>query len=385
MNKKLLFATLSCLFLFSSVAPAQQDAPPSKWKINVQFHKGPMIQGMVSDSLKRVMRRYWDGRNAEYILPALDTSDELKQQIQEAKKAISQAHTALVTGRTMEKPEDPEFQKLMEEKQVLVKKSEKLESDPEYQRELQKFWEEESKKAGQPLKIMFPDLYPNMPAAAKEGIKKNTDFSKKATDWMMKAQHDAVVKVLPPEVKKKINEVLLANMSELPIISPNMFEALDLIDAQKQQMEKIKKEHEGEFEKKLEKLVSGQWLIMNKVLDELDKQDGDENAFWEQFSAVHKKMLAEDTECKKLYEEVRTQGQSFATQYKVKTFDILTDEQWIRLLDLIDNPPEHALAFRKWLESEDEKRINYFTRTLDDEPWKTGEAIPLEYRQKRSR
>jgi uncharacterized membrane protein YcgQ (UPF0703/DUF1980 family) len=160
-------------------------------------------------------------------------------------------------------------------------------------------------------------------------------------------EYNAVNDLLPLEMKQKMNESMLANMSVLPIISLQMFEALNLTDAQKQQMEKIKKEFEPEFEKNLEDLIKGQTILANKALDEFigQKLDGNVEGFGERMAAVLKKLLADDQEYKKIYTEIQSQGQSFATRFKEKIFDVLTDEQWTRLLDLIDNPPEYAKVF----------------------------------------
>ena len=386
MNQKLLFAIAWCLFLFSSIGHAQQPMPPSKWKVNVQFHKTPMAQQIVSESLKKQMREYWNGRTwamdltSPEIRAALDISDELHQNIRNAREQIDRAATAVLTGRTTINQEHPELQELLKEKQASDKEMEMVQRSPEFI----KFWEEESRKAGQPIKFFFPDLYPDAPLAAKEGFEKSQVIGRKILEWQMKNEHDAVFNVLPPELKQRINETLLANMADLPIVSPNMFEALNLTNAQKEQMEEIRKEHEPEFERNLEKLVSGQMFIMNKILDELDQQeDGSEDTFWEQMGIVQKRMLAEDPECKEIYEEIRSQGQSFAAKYKEKMFDVLTDEQWVRLLNLIDDPPEHAQAVRKLTKLVAEKSSSGW-QSPSDKPWRMDNAIPQEYRLRRN-
>jgi hypothetical protein len=346
-------------------------------------------------SLKNHLHSNWNGRNfgALYlndpdIHMALGVSEELHQQIKNGQEQVMKTYTSLIVGKPIEIHDDPELQKLFDEKQILVKEQQALDNDPKYQKELREFWEEESKKFGRPIKILLPDLYPNAPRALKEGFKKSNDFNGKVMDWKTNAQHEALQKILPPEVKQKIYELLLANMSEYPIVSPNMFEVLNLTDAQRKQMATIKKEHEVEFEKNIEKFVNDQILLANMVLDEValqepkDKEAANESAFWEAMTAVQEKMQTEDAEYKRIYGEMQSQGQSFATQYKLKLFDVLTNEQWHRLVDLIDNPPEHAQAFRKRLQLNSEKPGG--RGMPDDKPWKVSEAIPQEYRQKRN-
>jgi hypothetical protein len=66
----------------------------------------------------------------------------------------------------------------------------------------------------------------------------------------------------------------------------------------------------------------------------------------------------------------------------VKLFDVLTDEQWVRLQDLIDNPPEHAKALRERLRDYNEQAAQTWQPSAT--PWMTGEAIPESYRQERN-
>ena len=208
------------------------------------------------------------------------------------------------------------------------------------------------------------------------------DITGRMRAWLV---HHAVNEVLPPEIRQKIKESLLANMSELPIVSPSMFEALGLTDAQKEQMEAIRKELEPEFQKNFENLVSGQMTLFNKALDELAKQEDEIIEDWEsiaeRMATVRKELLAENAEYKRIDEELRSQGQSFVAQYKVKLFDVLTDEQWTRLQGLIDNPPEHAKVLRERLREFNEQFAHWQPSA---EPWIIGEAIPEAYRQGRN-
>ena len=200
----------------------------------------------------------------------------------------------------------------------------------------------------------------------------------------LKAAVDAIDKILMPELKQKMNEVFWASMAAMPIIAPNMFEALGLTDGQKQQMRRIKEEFEPEFRRIVETFINDQLILVNKVRDELEKQGYGEdvnNMPEDRGEAIQKKLMAEDPEYKRIYEEGRMLGQSFTTRFRLALFDVLTDEQWVQLQNLIDEPPAHAKMAREWM-------VNW-RRTppawrVGFGSWRVDEAFLNEYRQARN-
>jgi Ni/Co efflux regulator RcnB len=193
-------------------------------------------------------------------------------------------------------------------------------------------------------------------------------FIEKTTVLMAGAAINALRDGLTPEQWQKLDESQLANMGEMPIISPSAFAALDLTAEQRQEMEKIKKELAPEFEKTLDKWADGHFAL--QIMSD-----------------------TKDTERKKIIEEMQTQGRAFSTKFRTRMFDVLTDEQWQRLQKLIDNPPEHALVFRKKLRkllgSSEEGENGKETEKANvwvpgPNSWKPGDPIPDAYRQERS-
>jgi Spy/CpxP family protein refolding chaperone len=203
-----------------------------------------------------------------------------------------------------------------------------------------------------------------------EIVKKIQDFAEQAEKsgaLIMDAVVDALDNTLTPAQKQKIMESQLANAGEMPIISPGMFEILNLTDAQKKEMEKIKKELEPEFEKVLDDFLKRAPSLMG-----------------------HIEKPIEDPELKKIRDEIQSQGKKFSEKFRIRMFDVLTDEQWNRMLNLIDNPPEHAKIFRKKLKEisgereEDEKTEKPPVWQPGPNSWKPGDAIPEQYRQERN-
>jgi Spy/CpxP family protein refolding chaperone len=346
-----IFLIVSCLLLFSVAGRAQQDAPQQS--DFMKQRKSPMMQNSMKMGTKMAVRSFWDGNGANLmalglvqqqpeVSAAFGISDEQVQQIQDVQKNLG-----------MNLQQNPEFQEIMKEMQGIIK----------------------------------PDD-PFMLNADEETQKKMQDIQGRVTSLTMNSMTDAIDNILTPEQKRKMDELQLASMSEMPIISPRMFDALDLTDEQKQKMEGIKKELQPEFENNLENLANGAITIQNKIFDEFEKQGGDMNAdpkvLQEKMEAISKKLVEEDPELKKIQEEMASQGKLFATQFKMKMFDVLTDEQWARLQELTDNPPEYIKALRKKMQ---ERFGGKAEQTGPWQPnadsWKPGEAIPEEYRQKR--
>ena len=188
---------------------------------------------------------------------------------------------------------------------------------------------------------------------------------------------------LTPEQKQKKSEMLTAFMPETPIISLSIFEALDLTEDQKQQMEEIKKELDSEFESVLDEFAGNHMFLLEKVFGELEKQ-GEGRAMTErrQQSFVEK-LLAEDPEYKAVHDENQFKTKAFSMRYKTRVFDVLTDEQWTRLQELIGNPPELTRVLLKKLK--EQRGESETTKPWQPGPgsWQPGDPIPEQYRQER--
>jgi hypothetical protein len=203
-----------------------------------------------------------------------------------------------------------------------------------------------------------------------EIVKKIQDFAEQAEKsgaLIMDAIVDALDNTLTPVQKQKIMESQLANAGEMPIVSPGMFEILNLTDAQKKEMEKIKKEYEPEFEKVLDNFLEKSSVLRRFVGQPI-----------------------EDPELKKIRDEIQSQCKKFSEKFRIRMFDVLTDEQWKRMLNLIDNPPEHAKIFRKKLKEisgereDDVKTEKPPVWQPGPNSWKPGDPIPEQYRQQRN-
>ncbi|MCL2005351.1 MAG: hypothetical protein FWG73_04215 [Planctomycetaceae bacterium] len=224
---------------------------------------------------------------------------------------------------------------------------------------------------------------------------------KRSDELMTIRLSDAFDNTLTPEQRQTMNEAFLASMSELPIVFPDMFEALDLTDTQKRQMGEIKKELDAEFEQTLDDFVAYQMMLRDMLIDEMGRQgiesiktgvSREESAMarsdFSQKTRIALNKLAEDREFKRIQDAIRSKTGAFSLQFKTRMFDVLTDEQWNRLQALTDNPPEHAkilLAHLKKQQGESGETDGGASGWAPGpDSWRPGVAIPEQYRRERN-
>ena len=347
-NGKLFLAAVSCLLLFAAVGLAQQPQAVN------QIFQTPIGQERAKNAVKAGIRVAWDGRgNFLDVLgmmqdtefrSAFGVSDEQYQQFQNF-------------PRNMMARENPELKKLQEEIQAIPNLRNLI--------------------SGQDVDEVAQ--------------RKLLDLQSRMILLSMADMAGAIDSHLTPEQKQKLNEAYLVAMSAIPTISPRAFEALHLTETQKQQIEAIKKELEPEFEKHLNQFADRQVILGGKLAAEIEKQGGLVNfrenvtldIIQERMQVIIQKLMTEDPEFKKIQDEVLSQSRAFSEKFRIKMFDVLTDEQWTRLLALIDNPPVYAtLILKKMKERRWESERSGIWQPGPD-AWQPGDAIPAQYRQER--
>ena len=339
MKTKLFFLAVACLLLFASNGQAQIRVSeqvgmeqPSMSPERQQFE-----QDLQKATMKGVFRGVWNGRGSSLVTTVIEIT--MRGDDPEVVNKV------LGISKEQEEQLNNHMQSSMENIQEAFMKD----------AEMVKFIEV--------MQTLHDDKMPDADTAEKilETVEKITEM---AGSLMSDAIDNALNEVLPPEQLQRINEILLANIEEMSFVSPDLFEILDLTDAQKQQMETIKKELEPEFEKTLDNWVNG--IMTSPELKE------------------------DNPERKKIFDEIQSKGKAFATKFRTQMFDVLTDEQWERLVKLIDDPPEHALLFRKaWKKQSGEGEESKEPKKADvwvpgPNSWQPGDAIPEAYRIERN-
>ncbi|MGL6226392.1 MAG: hypothetical protein ACRC10_07175 [Thermoguttaceae bacterium] len=218
---------------------------------------------------------------------------------------------------------------------------------------------------------------------SEEAQNKMFDLQTKIQNVVMQKLSKTVNETLSPEQLKKIQEGQIAIMGELPVISPNMFEALGLSDDQRTQLNRVKEGLQPEFDKHASRFTDFLAKMMEKLQDEMERRSegvtdiGDHVKILED---ARKAIFAADPDLQREMKEVMEAGTTFSNELKFKMYDVLTDEQIERMRQLIDNPPPYIKKMiddiRKELGNDGEWKPGMNS-------WKPGDPIPEEYLRER--
>ena len=193
---------------------------------------------------------------------------------------------------------------------------------------------------------------------------------------------NALEMTLTEEQKQKIKEVqLAAALSDVSVFPPNMFDALGLTDAQKHEMAEIKKRLLSDFEQPLEYLATRKQTIQNWINDEMEKK-GYRGINFDLIDSDTLKQIRDGLE--QNANEIDTYGKQYAEQFKTQMFDVLTDEQWLRLQNLIDNPQGLVKMMQDKLDKLKAQRENRETWVPGPDSWRPGMPLPESYRIQRN-
>ena len=225
--------------------------------------------------------------------------------------------------------------------------------------------------------------------ASEETHQKYLELRLELQNLYQKKQNDVVNETLTPDQLRKIKEYQIANMSTDALVSPDMFEVLNLSGAQKKQLEEIKEKLKPEVEKQIDKIVEHQTFYQEKMFDEIGDKLNDVTDPAERIKIIteaQKKVADKYPGYIPETSEYLASGKILSEKLKVEMFDVLNDEQWERMLDLIDNPPDHV---KKYFERFNKIMSVNNTQTESGwqpgpNSWRPGDAIPEAYRIERN-
>ena len=191
---------------------------------------------------------------------------------------------------------------------------------------------------------------------------------------------EVIHEVSTPDQLQTIREYQIATMSEHYFVFPSMFEALDLSDEQKDQLEKINGRLQSEFEKNVDRYL--EWDMprrqrFDKLFRATTQEEKDEIR-----PDITEMFRQRDSQ----REEIQESSKALVNRLKIEMFDVLTDEQWARMVQLIDNPPDHI----KKIIAQMRARLPNTNPSADvwmpgPGAWQPGSsAIPEQYRQERN-
>ena len=227
------------------------------------------------------------------------------------------------------------------------------------------------------------------------------NLAKSSAIYRAETQKD-VENLLTPEQMQAVKEYELAMIGEVPILNPSMFGSLGLTDEQKIQMETLKRELEPDFGKIVEEFVVAEDAIQQwkfdmfeeiglkfdengRLVDENGKSlENDPEAAKKKMELMEKK-FAENVEMRTRMEKLSERASGFMRGFQFKMLDVLTDEQLLKMQQIIANPPEYVKKVRNKLQTERAERQKQSKDNWQPGPnsWQPGDPIPVEYIEQR--
>ena len=358
-----LYGLTAILLVGLTTFVSAQDAEAQRRMIEAQraMMRSPAMQQSQRNAAKQMMNTFWNGDGSHMLtLNLLQQNNDFREGI-----GVSQEQTQ-------------KFQKAMRDISM------SLVDDPTVK----------------PFRDEMEKLTADMPGGPfGEGVSEETqqrffeiqaDMTMKMMEMMGEKMANFVNENLTPDQMKKVREFQISTMGEIPIISPNMFEALDLSDAQREQLNGIKKELEPEFGKHVDKMIDMQMKHTEKFQDAMmERLDGvtDDEERRRIIESIDREIRQSHPEIQREMDEVMESGKGFANRLKFRMIDVLTDEQMELLAELVDNPPDYVkkiiAQIRKQMGEDDSPGGASGEWRPGPNSWKPGDPIPEEYRQQR--
>ena len=323
-----------------------------------EMQRSPAMQQMQRNSMRQMMNSFWEGDGSSMMANAFLHQRDFRQGI-----GVS----------------DEQWQRIMRAP------SEVMENNPRFQ-EIQT----------EMMEFMTQDGGPFGPNGTEEMqnryIELQMQMQTELQGDMMERMQNAVNENLTPDQIQKIQEAQISAMSTFPIVSPNMFEALGLSDAQKQQLDGIKREMAPEFERHVDKLVDMSMKMSEAMQDEMERINDimrdttDHEERMRLMENLHENIRRDNPDLQQAINEMMESGREFSDSLKFRMFDVLTDEQWERMIDLVDNPPDYVRAviaeMRRSMGADDSGSDGQWRPGPNS--WQPGEGVPEEYRRQRN-
>ena len=296
------------------------------------------------NQMRMAHRALWTGQGTNMMIYALVQQSEFKDAL-----GITEAQDAELRNTGHSFYANPEVSALAEELQ-------KLQSDPYFEN------------------------------ASQETIQAFLTAQDRFAQLMHDNIHQEMGRILTADQKRKMQEILIAGMEFVPLINPEMFEALDLTEQQRNEVRAIQEELTAEYETVTNDLLEAQHAGLDLLYQQM-KNDGVTAANMQEFHGRMEeavtKLKSQGIDYRMTSKDKIDQAQDFVKKFKFQMFDVLTDAQMDKMSDLINNPPKHAEAFVARLKRNREAQSKAGTWQPGAHSWQPGDPIPEEYIEQR--
>ena len=219
--------------------------------------------------------------------------------------------------------------------------------------------------------------------ASPEVLKRYDELLEEMTVYYFEESQKDLENALTPEQMIVVHETEISLLSEMGMVNPAMFEALDLTEEQRQEMEAIKTEMEEQFDILIEDAIKAN----NDIKDLFYSYMKDEKiSSYEDFDKKYSEISAKP-ECKEKQQKIRMdheeKGRQFLSRFRTKMLDVLTDEQLARMENLIKSPPAYLAKILEAHRKEREAMAKSGQWQPGINSWQPGDPIPEEYKEHR--
>ena len=334
------FLHLSLLFVLLSASLSAQEKPVDMLRL---LTSDVMRQSQISQ-MKSAHQSFWTGRGTDLMLFGFVQHDEFKEALGVTAEQEAELKNAGHSFHT-----NPEVSALMVELQ-------KFQADPYFEN------------------------------ASQETIQAFLTGQARLAQLMLENIHQEMGRIFTADQKRQLQEILISGMEFIPILNPEMFEALDLTDEQRSEIKAIQEELAAEFETVANDLAEGQYAGLDLIYQQM-KKDGVTAAnmqeLYDRAEETVVKLRAQGIDYKAAGKDKINRAQEFVKKFKFQMFDVLTDAQMDKLSDLINNPPKHAKVIVARLKKNHEARSKAGAWQPGAHSWQPGDPVPEEYTEQR--
>ena len=233
----------------------------------------------------------------------------------------------------------------------------------------------------------LPENDPDFHNASEEQKKAYVAAASSSFHLFNKVMDEEIQNTLTPEQMEKVQLLKMQLLPEMGLPSVSMFEPLGLTDEQKEEMEAIKQEMMSEFDLLVDEAMS-QRREFFKVMIESVVEANQETPLtsWDEVSKAMAQgavKAGEKPEFRQRHQEFNKKGQSFATRFRDRLMNVLTDEQLDEMQRIMDESPDFVKQMIQVGKQQREAMEQSGQYIPGPNSWRPGDGAPADFKMER--
>lgn len=245
----------------------------------------------------------------------------------------------------------------------------------------------EYEQAEQAMRATIPNDDPDFRNTSEEQEKAYVAAASVSYSFFDKIMDEEIYNTLTPEQMKTVQFLKMQLLPEMGYPSVSMFEPLGLSDEQKKEMEAIKQEMLVEFDLLVDEAMNHRREYFKAMLESVVETNRETPlTSWEEISkamSTGATKAGEKPEFQQRFQEHNKKGQSFATRFRDRLMNVLTDEQLDEMQKIMDDSPDFVkqmLQARKQQRDAMERSGQYVP---GPDSWRPGDPLPAQFKVER--